>query len=84
MCDSDKSKPGNGWRAGWTCRPAACVPAGAWIDLPGRCLLRSRHRVVSRPPHRAHCLDPARPLNITELQMSCTPARMSTRASFLQ
>lgn len=71
MCDSDKSKPGNGWR-GWMDlagqRPAE--PAGTWIDLTWP-LSPAVPRIASFPPPRFGRIAsiPDRPLNITEMQM---------------
>lgn len=71
MCDSDKSKPGNGWR-GWLDLPAQrpSVPAGEWIDLTWP-LSPAVPRIASFPPPRIERIAsiPDKPLNITELQM---------------
>ena len=71
MCDSDKTKPGNGWR-GWldSRMQLRSVPAGAWIDLTWP-LSPAVPRIASFPRPRieriASILGP--PLNISELQM---------------
>ncbi len=71
MCDSDRSKPGYGWR-GWLELPPQrqCLPVGDWIDLTWP-LSPAVPRIGLFPPPRIARIAaiPDRPLNITELQM---------------